>query len=49
MAVSILFMEALPDMALQQFLEFEKPVVELEKKIEELRATASETKIEEEI
>ena len=32
-------------MALQQFLEFEKPVVELEKKIEELRATASETKI----
>ncbi|MEK7828524.1 MAG: acetyl-CoA carboxylase carboxyltransferase subunit alpha [Deltaproteobacteria bacterium] len=33
-------------MALQQFLEFEKPVVELEKKIEELRATASETKID---
>ena len=46
MAVSILFMEVLPDMALQQFLEFEKPVVELEKKIEELRATASETKID---
>lgn len=46
MGVSILFMEVLPDMALQQFLEFEKPVVELEKKIEELRATASETKID---
>ena len=46
MAVSILFREVLPDMALQQFLEFEKPVVELEKKIEELRATASETKID---
>lgn len=39
-------MEVLPDMALQQFLEFEKPVVELEKKIEELMAAASETKID---
>lgn len=33
-------------MALQQFLEFERPVVELEKKIEELKALASETKID---
>lgn len=31
-------------MALQQFLEFEKPLVELEKKIEELKALALETK-----
>lgn len=33
-------------MALQQFLEFEKPVVELEKKIEELRQTALDTKVD---
>lgn len=46
MAVSILFREVLPDMALQQFMEFEKPVVELEKKIEELKETALEKKID---
>lgn len=33
-------------MALQQFMEFEKPVVELEKKIEELKETALEKKID---
>lgn len=33
-------------MALQQFLEFEKPVVELEKRIEELRQTALEKRVD---
>ena len=33
-------------MALQQFLEFEKPVVELEKKIEELRQIALEKRVD---
>lgn len=33
-------------MALQQFMEFEKPVVELERKIEELKETALEKKID---
>ena len=33
-------------MALQQFLEFEKPVVELEKKIEELKQAALDTKVD---
>ena len=33
-------------MALQQFMEFEKPVVELEKKIEELKQASEEKKID---